>query len=240
MPHGVTSIRKRLPQGISRPCGENAAKLKSSTEKKIRFARSARTRRSFRSRRVEPGRTRNHGVVGKMHLVQCRDDSVKHVASPSHRDRSRRVIHVASGLNLSPLLPNIEMSGAATPRTSVRLVSTCLPASRSLPLLWSGAAFPSFRNATCARRNLDTGQPFSHRYELRTQLRLESVATRTPPPICTSAQGSQTALILRTFERCEQFEPTRWLGSDNHGISQVRRLFASVATLHVRCSRATT
>jgi hypothetical protein len=37
VPHGVTSIEKRLPQGIDRPCGENAAKLKSSTEKKIRL-----------------------------------------------------------------------------------------------------------------------------------------------------------------------------------------------------------
>jgi hypothetical protein len=34
---------------------------------------------------------------------------------------------------------------------------------------------------------------------------LESVATRTPPPICTFAQGPQTALVLRTFERRERF-----------------------------------
>jgi hypothetical protein len=74
-----------------------------------------------------------------MHLVQCRDDSVKHVASPSRRDRSQRVIHVASDVNLSPLLPNIEMSGAATQRTSARPVSTCLPAPHSSPPLWSGA-----------------------------------------------------------------------------------------------------
>ena len=151
----------------------------------------------------------------------------------------RRVIHVASDLNLSPLLPNIEMSGAATPRTSVPLVQPGLNPVQSacrlrVPRLRFGPALLSFiRCATCARGNLDTGQPFSYRYELRTQLRLESVATRTPPPICTSAQSSQTALILKTAERREHFEPTRWWASDNHGISCVRRLFVTVATLHM-------
>jgi hypothetical protein len=52
-------------------------------------------------------------------------------------------------------------------------------------------------------KNSDTEQPFSYRYESRTQHRLESVATRTPPPICTSAQGSQTALVWKTAERRE-------------------------------------
>src|SRR5262245_9060968 len=61
------------------------------------------------------------------------------------------------------------------------------------------------QRASCAREDLDTGQPFSYRYESRTQLRLESVATRTPPPICASAQGSQTALVSRTAERRERF-----------------------------------
>ena len=67
-----------------------------------------------------------------MHLVQCRADSVKHVASPSRRDTSRRVIHVASDSNFSPLQPNIGLSGAATPRTSVKF---------NLP---AGSAFPAF------------------------------------------------------------------------------------------------
>jgi hypothetical protein len=168
------------------------------------------------------------GLVGKLHLVQCRVDSVKHATSPSRRNISRRVIHVASELNLSPLLPNIEMSGAATPRTSVPFSparpepsSVRLQASRSSPPLWSCASFlHSKRNLRSG--NLDTGRPFSYRYESRTQLRLESVATRTPPPICTSAQGSQTALILRTAKRREHFEPTRWWASDNHGISRGR------------------
>jgi hypothetical protein len=57
-----------------------------------------------------------------MHLVRA--DSVKHATSPSRRNTSRRVIHVASEFNFSPLLPNTEMSSAATPRTSVRLVQS--------------------------------------------------------------------------------------------------------------------
>ncbi len=69
----------------------------SSTEKKNRFARSARTQRSVRSRRRIRGRVvGKYGVVGKTLLVQCRADSVKHVASPSRRDFSQRAIHVAS------------------------------------------------------------------------------------------------------------------------------------------------
>jgi hypothetical protein len=52
--------------------------------------------------------------------------------------------------------------------------------------------------------NLDTELLFSYCYELRTRHRLESAATHTPPPICTSAQGLQTALVLKTAERCER------------------------------------
>jgi hypothetical protein len=172
-----------------------------------------------------------------MHLVRA--DSVKHATSPSRRHTSRRVIHVASDFNFSPLLPNTAMSSAATPRTSVRLVQSgstqVQPACRLRvphPLPWSGAS-SLVRSACALKRNLDTGHPFSYCYESRTQHRLESVATRTPPPICASAQCSQTALVSRTAKRREQLDRTRWLASDNHGISCVRRLFATVASLHV-------
>jgi|SRR5689334_22655378 hypothetical protein len=71
------------------------------------------------------------------------------------------------------------MSGAATPRTSVRSVQTELRLAQLNPL--AGFAFP-FRcqgpvplslvpSAYALEENLDTGQPFSHRYELRTQHR---------------------------------------------------------------------
>jgi len=105
-----------------------------------------------------------------MHLVQCCADSVEHVASPSHRDMSRRVV-LSPVINFSPPQPNIEMSGAATPRTSVRSVPNRVdpfqPASRlRLPplLLWSGASF-LVEARKALGRNLNTGQPFSYCYE---------------------------------------------------------------------------
>ena len=141
--------RKTTSSGHRSAVRRKCRQAKSSTEKKNRFARSARTRRSVRSRRVELGRESaraigKYGVVGKMPLVQCRDDSAKHAASPSRRDRSRRVIHVASGLNLSPLLPNIEMSGAATPRTSVPVKFNPSPGSASPASALVRRLFPSF------------------------------------------------------------------------------------------------
>jgi hypothetical protein len=107
--------QKRFSSGIDLPCGENAATLIHSLKKKNRLVRSARTRRSVRSRRVELRRESarvicNHGVVGKMPLVQCRDDSVKHGASPSHRDKSRRV-------NMSPV---IQLQSAAAEHRDVQ------------------------------------------------------------------------------------------------------------------------
>src|SRR4051812_44807318 len=61
---------------------------------------------------------------------------------------------------------------------------------------------------TCTPRlgNWDTEQPFSYFYELPTQHRLESVATRTPPPICTSALGSLNRAGLESLGRRERFK----------------------------------
>jgi len=165
----TTSTCSGHRSAVRRKCRQH----NSSTEKKNRFARSARTQRSVRSRRVQLGRKRagvvgNYGVVGKKTLVQCRVDSVKHAASPSRRDFSRRAIHVASDLNFSPPQPNIEMSGAATPRTSVRSVQTGpslpQPACRlrvPIRLLWSGASSLD-RSAYCALREIWAQDSRSH------------------------------------------------------------------------------
>ena len=245
MPHGVTSIEKRLPQGIDRPCGENAASTIHPLKRKNRFARSARTQRSVRSRRLELGREQDrvfgkYGVVGKTPLVQCRADSVKHATSPSRRDISRRVNHVASD---STSVRRSRTSRCPAPlrrvpqsvpvQTGFELGPTHLQAPRSY-FACCGPVHRSLVDAHIALEgNLGTGQPFSYCYELRTQHRLESVATRTPPPICTSAQGSQTALVLRTVERREQLITTRWLGSDNQGIHAHGDSSPTVAALHV-------
>ena len=128
------------------------------------------------------------------------------------------------------------MSGAATPRTSVRLTSSQVqPACRlRLPCrCCRPMRLSRFGSARCAWENLDTGQPFSYRYELRTQHRLESVATRTPPPICTSAQSPQTALVWKTVERREQLTVhDGWLMTitESHGCGDSS---PTVAMLHV-------
>jgi hypothetical protein len=140
-------------------------------KRKFAFARSARTRRSFRSSRREMGRVvGKYGLVGKMHLVQCCADTVKHATSPSRCNTSRRVSHVASDLNLSPLLPNIEMSGAATPRTSVRLIqpgpNPVQPACRlRVPRPRFGPALLFLHS----KRNLRSGK-FRHRTTVLTSL----------------------------------------------------------------------
>jgi hypothetical protein len=144
-------------------------------KKKGRFARSARTQRSVRSTRLELRRTRagvagNYGVVRKMHLVQCCTDSVKHGTSPSRRDTSRRVIHVAS---------DKLQSAAAKHRNVRRRYAAYLSSFSSKPDRTSfnptaGFAFPAAlvrciflsRSARSAPgRNLDRGQPFSYCYE---------------------------------------------------------------------------
>lgn len=174
-------------------------RAQSSTEKKNRFERSARTRRSFRSRRVELGRAEaeagENGFVGEMRLVQCRADSVKHVASPSRRDTSQRVF-------MSPVIStSVRSSRASKCPAPLRRVpqSVSQPACRlRLPRRCFGPVRLSLIRSACrAWGNLNTRQPFSYPYELRTQHRLESVATRTPPPICASAQSSQTALAWK-------------------------------------------
>ena len=111
--------------------------------------------------------------------------------------------------NFSPPLPDTEMSDSAMPRTSARFSSTRPQAPRSSLLKLAGAFFSyPERTKHCAPRlrNFDTEQPSSYCYELRTQLRLESVATRTPPPICTSALGSLTALVRRAWGAASEQE----------------------------------
>ena len=138
-------------------------------------------------------------------------------ASAEHRDVQRRY-----AAHFSPFSP-VGFNPSFNPLAGFAFLTPCL----------GPAPLPSFEAHVALKRNLDAGHPFSYCYESRTQHRLESVATRTPPPICASAQCSQTALALRTAKRREQFDRTRWLASDNHGISCLRRLFATVASLHV-------
>ena len=139
---------------------------------------------------------------------------------------------------------------AATEHRDVRLryaaylspfSSTRLQVPRSRLLELSDVCFPlsAARNMTPTRlRNLDTEQLFSYCYELQTQHRLESVATRTPPPICASALGSLTALVWRAWGAASDLRNTRWAFSDNPLNRRTRRVFGGVAQLQARGPKA--
>src|SRR6266404_8679311 len=60
-------------------------------------ARSARTQRSIRSSRGRPRAgcvvySVPYGIVGKWHLIEYRDDTIKHATSPSRHDCSQQVV----------------------------------------------------------------------------------------------------------------------------------------------------
>ena len=150
-------------------------------------ARSARTRRSSRSSR---GWTTESVVQGFRsgldgnERAECRVDSVKHSASPSHRENPRRAI----------ISPVFQSQSAATEHPLVRPLRRRVSQSvvfntftiSAFPIVASSgkrACSPcliplvrSALNASATPGNLDTEQPFSYCYELPTQLRLESVA----------------------------------------------------------------
>ena len=209
-------------------------------KKKKGFARSARTRRSVRRRREEFGGAGvvvvQYGVVRNVHLVRCSVDSVKHTTSPSRRDRSRRVLHVACASTSIRRFRTPKCSGRYAARTSV---SSRQPACRlRVPRCWCwpvpASPCPERIEHAQRPRNQDTEQPFSYCYELRTQHRLESVATRTPPPICASALGSLNRAGLESLGRREPSSDTALAKADNPLNRRTLRLFATVATLQLQ------
>jgi hypothetical protein len=139
--HGVTSdevplCRTELCRSARTPRSDPRSK------KKTCFVRSARTRRSFRRRRQGLSRAGvegvQYGVDGNLHLVQCRVGSVKHTASPSHRDWSRRVI-----VSLV-----IQLRSAASEHRDVQAATRCVPQSALVNLL-ADSAFPAAAAGQC-------------------------------------------------------------------------------------------
>jgi hypothetical protein len=72
------------------------------------------------------------------------------------------------------------------------------------------------------QRNFDTEPPCSCCHEFQPDHRLETPLTRTPPPICTFAPGSQTALIWRAVGAANDYRNTLWVTSDNPPIGPIR------------------
>jgi len=117
-PCGVTSSEASSP-GTDRPFGETpSGKIRAGKEA---FARSARTRRSAR-RGPRTGNVQGGQYVigGDWHLIDYRDDPVKHTASPSRLDCSRRVV-ILRMFQIQSATPEAENRSDAIPLRSARL-----------------------------------------------------------------------------------------------------------------------
>lgn len=120
-----------------------------------------------------------------------------------------------------PVLPWLPTASCPITRVSISVGNAPNPKSFSRPprsstrLPYSGARLPRLQRLPGSSvitvfllfddneavklrpRNFDTEPPCSCCHELQPDHRLETPLTRTPPPICTFAPGSQTALIWR-------------------------------------------
>jgi len=103
----------------------------------------------------------------------------------------------------SLLRPNIRLSGRRAAAYLSLSSSTRSRTPRSQPLLRRTASyFPlshsSPRNARALRREIQTQNSRSHiAMSYQFSFAWKASLTRTPPPICTSALGSHTALVRR-------------------------------------------
>lgn len=181
------------------PVWRQRATSQISRVERMRPVRSARTRRSVQvGAGVQGGDYgTNENLCFGCREMDCNNDPVRHKSSPSHRDVSRRVISSLVSSNRS----------AATEHRNVRrLAAACLPQ----PVRWLRVPVARFRRSLWSLlfdAPLKMGDIAG---EILTQTNRPHIAmscqssfawkaslTRTPPPICASAPGSQTALIWR-------------------------------------------
>lgn len=170
--------------------------------------RSARTRRSGRSLRGWTAITvlvqeLRSGLV-RNGRVECRVDSVKHSTSPSRHENARRAIRSPvfqsqSAATEHPLVRSPRRRISSVCRLQhvheLRVPSRCLARMRPF-----SPSLVSLRpdHVERERREIQTQNDRSHiamSYQL--SFAWKASLTRTPPPICTSALGSQTALVRR-------------------------------------------
>lgn len=169
---------------MDRPFGGNAGEQISFLEDG-EFARSARTQRPRRRRRLIGGGTRN-AVAGKMDLGQYRAESVRHDASPSCRDRSRQ------GPACSPRTARHERNRpAAMFGPSALAVRWLRPCARRMIFGLQSVSRLGLEGERSTRPRLETFRqkttaPTSLWVSNRQSLGKAS-PTCTPPPICTLA-----------------------------------------------------
>ena len=103
----------------------------------------------------------------------------------------------------------LNRSAARRAPQPVFLLNVHSPCLQLLPGSSVVSVFPLFDDNEALRprqRNLDNKPPCSYRYEFQPSYRMKAALTRTPPPICTFAPGTQTALIWRTVGRRERLK----------------------------------
>ena len=182
------------------PVWQQRATRQISHVERMRPVGSARTQRSLR---IGAGvRGGDCGTAGNLDFscreIDCSNDTVRHKSSPSHRDVSRRVISSLVSSNRC----------AATEHRNVRRRAACLPQPvRSLRVpvarfrrsLWS-LLFDAPRKSGDIAGEILTQVNRPHiAMSRQSSFAWRASLTRIPPPICTSARGSQTALIWRAM-----------------------------------------
>jgi hypothetical protein len=149
-------------------------------------ARSARTQRSIRSSR---GRLRAgcvygvpYGIAGKRHLIEYRDDTIKHATSPSRRDCSQQVV-ISRVFQIQSIATKHKKSFSRLAAASFSPFVIARPLTRPLAspsrdccCLYVFLLFKASEATMPHLRNFDTKPPSSYCYEFRCDNRLESVA----------------------------------------------------------------
>jgi len=163
------------------------------------FARSARTRRSFRSPRRGP---RAGGIKGDQYVIiedwhrfDYRDDSVKHTASPFRHDLPMASCHFTCVSN------SVDDAQSPFRRCYNLPVLTRPGAPPSAPVGRTGR-ISLVRRARLERpalRNFDTEPHSSYRYEVEPDHRLESIANAHTAADLHVRLVSRTALVSRTW-----------------------------------------
>ena len=180
---------------MRRPC----ATRQISCLEKMRPARSARTRRTLRVGTDVRGV--DYGTTGNLRFgcrwFDCSDDTVRHKSSPSRRDVSRQVVSLLVSSNSNCCYRTPKCPALRRRRVVVNPFTRSafpLPDSDRRPGL--SCSIPQIAGDIAGEILTQANRPHIA-MSCQSSFAWKASLTRTPPPICTSALGSQTALIWR-------------------------------------------
>jgi hypothetical protein len=180
---------------VRRPC----ATRQISCLEKMRPARSARTRRTLRVRADVRGV--DYGTTGNLRFgcrwFDCSDDTVRHKSSPSRRDVSRQVVSLLVSSNSNCCYRTPKCPALRRRRVVVNPFTRSafpLPDSDRRPGL--SCSIPQIAGDIAGEFLTQFVRPHIA-MSRQSSFAWKASLTHTPPPICASAPGSQTALIWR-------------------------------------------